>query len=568
VADKTYDVVIVGGGNCALVLGMYLTKYGGIRETVILEERNELGGSWETIENAVPGVPESTHAFFHDTETWRLPTKEDFPEFAEYGGEVLPHYGLMPCAIFKDGTATSFYTYHADPTGERSAAILGKYSQRDAEQFLAACELMKPGGKLLEGLKEAFCTAPDPRTGGPEAVFMRMVMDPECARVLDPQTAFMTPLDAYRTFFEAVENQIMPMRMTYSAGLPPLAATAGYFANLFVFIFGRYGGYVKGGTHSLAHAAQRIIKENGGEYFTRSRVDELIIENNAVKGVRLADGTEIGARKAVVSAGLYPSQLLDFLGRDKVSYTIRSKVDSILWDQCLIYWSWFVFNEKPHYKAADFMGIPDIDTAQWACPSSKDVYALVKQDIRRRPIYGMGMPPPYPDMDPPLNLANIHSGERADGTLDPIIHPHGLFNQLVEQHTISPVFQPDERWWHKHHEDMRKAVIDNFKEYTTNINEDSLVGYAPLSPWTISRLRNYRNGNMVAIDHDARQEASMRPIMEWAGYRVPWIKGLYCVGTAWWPGGFAGDSKAYNCYKVMAEDLGLRQPGKEKGRPY
>ena len=28
-ADKTYDVVLVGGGNKALVLGMYLTKYGG-----------------------------------------------------------------------------------------------------------------------------------------------------------------------------------------------------------------------------------------------------------------------------------------------------------------------------------------------------------------------------------------------------------------------------------------------------------------------------------------------------------------------------------------------------------
>ena len=29
-ADKTYDAVIIGGGNKALLLAMYLIKYGGM----------------------------------------------------------------------------------------------------------------------------------------------------------------------------------------------------------------------------------------------------------------------------------------------------------------------------------------------------------------------------------------------------------------------------------------------------------------------------------------------------------------------------------------------------------
>ena len=42
-ADKGFDVVIVGGGNKALIAAMYLTKYAKL-EVGIFEERHELGG--------------------------------------------------------------------------------------------------------------------------------------------------------------------------------------------------------------------------------------------------------------------------------------------------------------------------------------------------------------------------------------------------------------------------------------------------------------------------------------------------------------------------------------------
>ena len=44
-ADKSFDVVIVGGGNKALIAAMYLTKDGKLR-VGIFEERDELGGGW------------------------------------------------------------------------------------------------------------------------------------------------------------------------------------------------------------------------------------------------------------------------------------------------------------------------------------------------------------------------------------------------------------------------------------------------------------------------------------------------------------------------------------------
>ena len=56
--DQTFDVVIVGGGNKALVLAMYLTKYGKMK-VGIFEERHELGGGW-SCEEPSPGFIANT----------------------------------------------------------------------------------------------------------------------------------------------------------------------------------------------------------------------------------------------------------------------------------------------------------------------------------------------------------------------------------------------------------------------------------------------------------------------------------------------------------------------------
>ncbi|MBI2211946.1 MAG: NAD(P)-binding protein, partial [Deltaproteobacteria bacterium] len=60
-ADTTFDAVIVGGGNKALVAAIYLAKYGGMK-VALFEERHELGGGWGSHEAAAPGFISNTHA--------------------------------------------------------------------------------------------------------------------------------------------------------------------------------------------------------------------------------------------------------------------------------------------------------------------------------------------------------------------------------------------------------------------------------------------------------------------------------------------------------------------------
>ena len=78
-ADKTFDAVIVGGGNKALLLALYLRKYGGM-SVGVFERRHEIGGCLATEELSAPGFRGNTHANiilpWYYAPVWR-----DFPDF-------------------------------------------------------------------------------------------------------------------------------------------------------------------------------------------------------------------------------------------------------------------------------------------------------------------------------------------------------------------------------------------------------------------------------------------------------------------------------------------------------
>jgi len=64
----------------------------------------------------------------------------------------------------------------------------------------------------------------------------------------------------------------------------------------------------KGGSMMLTTSLVRYLEANGGKVLTNASVVEFIVDSNkTAKGVRLADGTEIIARKAVVTS-LDPKQ--------------------------------------------------------------------------------------------------------------------------------------------------------------------------------------------------------------------------------------------------------------------
>ena len=76
------------------------------------------------------------------------------------------------------------------------------------------------------------------------------------------------------------------------------------------FLHGAY--YPVGGASSIAREMLATVAEAGGWTAVRRSVDEIVVRNGSVTGVRLSDGTEIAAKRVISAAGAIPtSDLLE-----------------------------------------------------------------------------------------------------------------------------------------------------------------------------------------------------------------------------------------------------------------
>ena len=133
-ADLTFDAVVCGGGNKALMLAMYLAKYGGM-SVGIFERRHEIGGGLATEETSAPGFRGNTHANIM-LPWYYSPLYRDFPEFWEYGGQI-DQYPVSDGAVFLDNkTCLAIYSDKHDMSQERTAREIARFSQKDAEKWL------------------------------------------------------------------------------------------------------------------------------------------------------------------------------------------------------------------------------------------------------------------------------------------------------------------------------------------------------------------------------------------------------------------------------------------------
>ncbi|MBQ8264803.1 MAG: NAD(P)/FAD-dependent oxidoreductase [Oscillospiraceae bacterium] len=90
-----------------------------------------------------------------------------------------------------------------------------------------------------------------------------------------------------------------------------------------------YPGFVNivGGVQKLPEALAEYICSHGGEIKLQTIVDKVLIENNAVRGVRLSDGTEEFA-EMVVGSGGGRDFFYDTVGRDKIGKPYQNVLDS------------------------------------------------------------------------------------------------------------------------------------------------------------------------------------------------------------------------------------------------
>jgi len=553
VADDVFDAVIIGGGTKALFLAMYLTRYAGM-SVGIFERRHEIGGCLATEEISAPGFRGNTHATII-VPFYYAPLYRDFPEFWEYGAQSDQYLVADGSAFSNNGTCLTIYSEKHDPTQEKSAREIARFSERDADKWLQLWDLYN-SDEMKSVQMDALFNPAEVRLQ-PEFGERQMALYPKLVEAgFDPDSLIMAAsfLRSGRDLFESDELLYCIMRFILTGrdindtGVG--AETFSMGASLPTI------GFARGGTHHIAHAAHQVLVQSGCKFFTNSEVEKVVIENGTCTGVRLTDGSQVGARKLVVST-LSPAQLcFDLIGREHMDHRIARRVDALETDFLCLMWYSYALHEAPNYEAAAAFN-PDINQTQWLGLADDADPDHIARECHYQKLHKF---PPLEDYCPAIWCHSL---------VDPAYAPAGKHVAQSEQlGPRAPTYSPSE--WH----DVKRRYFDNlltiWQKHAPNMTRDNIIGVDYNTPYDAQRMRNLGpDGNMSVIDCPPHQRDDNRPIPELANHRTP-IKNLYATGTAWHVGGFASSSESYNCYKIIASDLDLAKPWEEPGKeePY
>jgi phytoene dehydrogenase-like protein len=492
------------------------------------------------------------------TRVWSHPVYTDF-KLAEKGLDwAFPKANRG--GIFLDGTCIMNYpsvvvvdkmtgrTEYSEKNAEKTFNSIARISERDAETARVLDEKIRT--KWRPAFAELAFSPPTP--WGEKNAIERLMDDPDSG--FEPVYSVMTIEQMARELWESPEMQCLFMRRAQvPTGLWPGDVPGPVYMALAVggCLPGVVDSIPVGGMRALPRALQRALSEMGGRVFVRCEVDKVLVENGRAKGIRLRDGVEIEARKMVISGVDAEQTVLRFLEPTYVSHKIARRVRNILHDRAIFLWAWVAMHEPPRYKAEDYDPDCILLYGKHLLPKDPD-YVSSKYEAEAR-VYGLSK-----DLLESMYEASLLDKSRA---------PEGKYLGGFEILT-GPVRSLSEQGWSEVKEKLCEEVIRQWQLYATNIDKDNLIACYIHTPFDIAKGDiSMRGGDPYMGDGVASQLGRFRPIPELSGYRMP-VKNMYLASSA--ASGFGGvkGASGYICYKVIAEDFGLRKVWEEKGSPY
>jgi len=549
--DETFDAVIVGGGNKALFLAMYLVKYGQM-SVGIFERRHEIGGCLATEESAAPGFRVNTHATMQ-LPFYYLPLWRDFPEFWEYGAKLDQHLSNAGAIFRNNQTCLTIYSDKYDMSQERTANQIARFSKRDAEKWLKLRKLWL--SKEMQYVQMDYMFRPAEDKLDPKLLERQIAVYPllvEAGAGVEPDALVLmsTHTRNVQELWESKELQYCNLRFVLGSSMDVNQPGAGAWTFGFCSAMPNIS-FCIGGTHQVAHAAHKILVRDGCKFFTHADVDKVIIENGTAKGIRLTDGTEIKARKLVVST-LNPHQLcFDLIGREYIPERMARRVELLESSFGCLMWYSFAVHEAPKYEAAAFN--PDInDCFYLGLVEDNDPGHVSRECYWAR----LGKWPPIEDYCP-----NVWS----HSLVDPSYAPPGK-HILGHEQLGPPATEHTEKEWMEIKKRYAEEMMGIWHKHAPNMTWENVIGCDYSTPYDHLRMKNLGpHGCMTLLDRVPHQMEEKRPLPELANHRTP-IKNLYATGSAWHLGANSGSTESYNCYKIIAKDMNLGKPWEEKGK--
>ena len=521
-----YDVVIIGSGHNGLTLGAYLARSG--LDVVVLERRHEEGGGLCTEELTLPGFLHNVHANYH-TFVDLAPPQHDLA-LVDHGLEYV-RPDVQMASIFDDGTAL---TVHTDL--DKTCESIARFSDRDAETFrrlyteahgyvnlLLGTLMYQPPMSMKELTRALSVFGVEDRSE-----FLSVKLRRETIDVFLDQHFTHPKVKAHLAFHGAVCG--------YANDVPGLAMS-------FPLLVGKIDNWnlCVGGSHRLAHVLWRDLAQHGGVLISDAEVTSIAVDDGRAVGVVLADGTELTARRAVVSTVDVEQTFTRLVPAEAVPVELATSVEHDLLHQP---WSLFSVHlalaEPPHYEAAGFD--PDVDRA-WVVNLG---YASTEElDADWRAVRSGALP------------GTCRPNAAVNTLFDSTDAPEGCYTGLLRQIAPYALAGAGPAAWDEIGHWYGRRCIEAWRRFAPNLGGRAILDWVPYTPADIPRkLRNMVQGDWMMGEVSLANMLDKRPLPELAQYRTP-VDGLYLAGSTQHPHGFITFAPAYNALQVIADDLGL-----------
>ena len=176
------------------------------------------------------------------------------------------------------------------------------------------------------------------------------------------------------------------------ADFAPETAMSGFFG-WFLMALAQWVGFPvpEGGAGELSNAMVRRLESRHGTVTCNASVIEVIVRGRRAVGVRLADGTEVDATRAVIADVPAPTLFLQLVARDAIPASTLDDIKRFHWDAATIKVDWTLdgpipWEAEPARQAATIHLADDLDAFTMASAH------IASGQIPARPFLLVGQP--------------------------------------------------------------------------------------------------------------------------------------------------------------------------------
>jgi phytoene dehydrogenase-like protein len=521
-----YDSIVIGAGHNGLVAASYLALAG--YRVLVAESRAQVGGVCTTDE-LVPRFRFSSGAVLLSL-LWPKIVRE-----LELRCHGLSYYrtSVDRVGIWENGRVLIL---PEDPAQQLSA--VSRFSPHDSRGLVGLTDEIRRFASYYEPTVLASPPSLDSFrasfAAGDDALFDRVV-----------QGSVRGLLEPYLETPELLGFHAFPGMVSVLGG-PDDPGTAYVYAHHAVGgldgSLGRHG-FVRGGMGGVTEALAACARSAGAELLLGARVQDILVEDGAVAGVRTMDGREF-ASATVLSGADARRTLLGLVGRRELDPLFADAVEAIDYGGTMgrVY---LALAELPRYEAAPHRG---------AGPGpAHRAFALLGADVERFQRAHDAQRAGHIPEDPVLEVS-------IQSTDDDSLAPPGMHTLNIG--IMHLPFELADGTWDEQRERLGDIAVRRLAEFAPTV-ESAIVDRRVATPLDWERSFGLTGGNIYQGAMGPASILGSRPLPGWSSYRMP-IRGLYLCGSATHPGGAVSGAPGHNAARAAIADLQARPLGREE----